>query len=126
MGVSRFRATVSVVLAAALAMALLIGCGSSSPASASPPPAAAMTVVIRDIAFNPPTVTIHAGQTVAWKFDDGSIVHNVTGSDWRSADMNSGYFTHTFATPGTFPYNCTIHSGMTGTVVVLPATAATT
>ncbi len=79
-------------------------------------------VVLKNIAFNPPqTVTIKAGQTVAWKFDDGSIVHNVTGSGWASNDMDSGYYTHTFTAPGTYDYQCTIHSGMTGVVIVTAA-----
>lgn len=38
-----------------------------------------------------------------------------------------GTFAHTFATAGTFPYHCTRHSGMTGSVTVqagAPATAS--
>lgn len=106
-----------------LAMTILAACGGSTSSTASQPaaPEGAVTVTLRNIAFNPVTVTIKAGQTVVWHFDDGSIVHNVTGTGWRSPDQDSGYYTHTFTTPGRYPYSCTIHSGMDGTVVVTPA-----
>lgn len=104
-----------------LAFVIFAACSSSTPTVAAPPPPNAALVVLKNIAFNPPTVTIKAGQTVAWKFDDGSIVHNVTGNGWASSDMNRGYYTHTFATPGTYNYQCTIHSGMTGVVIVTAA-----
>jgi plastocyanin len=34
--------------------------------------------------------------------------------------MTSGTYSHTFTTPGTYHYQCTIHSGMTGVVIVTP------
>jgi plastocyanin len=106
---------------AAILLAILVlvsACGGGTPAAAPPPPNAAVTVDLHNIAFNPRTVTIKAGQTVAWHFDDGSIVHNVTGNGWASSDLDTGYYTHTFTTPGTYNYQCTIHSGMDGTVIV--------
>lgn len=105
-----------------VALAALAACGASSPAAKSeaPPANVARTVDVRNIAFNPKSVTIHPGQTVAWKFDDGTIPHNVVGTDWRSPDRTSGYYTHTFAAPGTYAYRCTIHSNMDGQVVVTP------
>jgi plastocyanin len=63
-------------------------------------------------------ITIQSGQTVTWTFDDGSIPHNVTGDGWRSSDMTSGTFTHRFGSSGTYHYICTIHSGMSGEVIV--------
>ena len=75
------------------------GCGGSTAGKATAvPPSAGAVVDIKNIAFNPPTVTIKAGQTVVWKFDDGSIAHNVTGEGFRSADRSSGTFSHTFST----------------------------
>jgi plastocyanin len=112
-------ALVGAAVALAAAPAVLTGCGGSSPAApVAPPPPAAAIVDIRNVAFNPRSVTVHAGATVAWKFDDGSVAHNVVGSDWRSPDRTSGYFTHIFAVPGTYAYRCTIHSNMDGQVVV--------
>ena len=75
-------------------------------------------VEVKNIAFNPAKVTIKAGGTVAWKFDDGNIAHNVTGEGFRSADVSSGVFTHTFGKAGDYKYDCTIHSGMNGEVIV--------
>jgi plastocyanin len=113
--------SVKTALGAVLASALLAACGGSTGSGTSGPPPAGTTatVDIRNIAFNPKSLTIHPGQTVAWKFDDGSIAHNVTGTGWSSPDRTSGYYSHTFATPGTYSYRCTIHSNMDGQVVVV-------
>lgn len=112
------KALRALVLVAGLVV--LAACGSSSPAAAPAPPNSAL-VIIKDIAFNPHTVTIKVGQTVAWKFDDGTIAHNVSFTNFASNDQTSGYYTHTFNTAGTFQYRCTIHSDMDGTVVVTPS-----
>ena len=114
-GVVRFLA----VLALATIMA---ACGNSAHSTAPTTVAGNVgaTVELKNIAFNPPTATIKAGQSVLWKFDDGSIAHNVSGDGFRSSDMSSGTYSHTFRTPGTYHYQCTIHSGMTGQVVVTP------
>jgi plastocyanin len=124
-GIGRPRATARPALLVplvVLVVLVLTTCGGSSPSANAgpPPPGTAVTVDIRNVAFNPQSVSVHAGQTVAWKFDDGSIAHNVTGFDWSSPDRTSGYYTHTFATPGTYAFRCTIHSNMVGQVVVTP------
>ena len=103
--------------------AILVACGSSSHSNASAggsPSNVGATVELKNIAFNPPSVTIKSGQSVLWKFDDGSIAHNVTGDGYRSSDMSSGTYNHTFTSSGTYHYQCTIHSGMTGQVIVSP------
>jgi plastocyanin len=100
------------------ALLILAACGKSTPAA--PAPANSALVDIKNIAFNPNKVTVKVGQTIAWKFDDGTIAHNVTFSSFASNDQTSGYYTHTFNTAGTFQYRCTIHSDMDGTVVVTP------
>jgi plastocyanin len=33
---------------------------------------------------------------------------------------NGGTYSHTFNTPGTYDYLCTLHSNMTGTITVNP------
>jgi plastocyanin len=108
-----------------MAAVLLAGCGGSTAGGSvgptTPLPAGvAATVDIRNVAFQPTSVAVHVGQSVAWRFDDGSIPHNVTGNGWSSPDRTSGFYTHTFTAPGTYAYRCTIHSGMTGVVVVTP------
>lgn len=107
-----------------LAASALAACGGSSKSGATAPtvPVANLgaTVRLKNIAFNPGSVTIRAGQAVAWAFNDGSIPHNVTGTGFASVTESSGTYIHTFDQAGTFKYVCTIHSGMDGTVVVTP------
>lgn len=81
------------------------------------------TVVVSGMVFQPSTVTIRVGQTVTWKFDDRGIAHNVAAAAgaperFASTIMTGGSYSHTFDRPGTYPYTCTLHSGMAGTVVV--------
>jgi plastocyanin len=89
-------------------------------------------VVMQNIAFNPPTITIHVGQTVVWRNDD-TVPHTTTSGScsgnvctpapgWDSGTLNPGQsFSHTFDTAGTFGYYCRIHgAAMQGTVVVMP------
>jgi plastocyanin len=113
------RLLVSVVAAGALG-ALAVSCGgsSSSHSSATIPANAGAVVETKNIAFDPQKATIKTGQIVAWKFDDGSIAHNVTGEGFRSPDFSSGVFTHKFGKAGDYKYDCTIHSGMNGEVIV--------
>jgi plastocyanin len=103
---------------------ILTACGSSGHSTQSTatslPSNLGATVQLKNIAFNPQTVTIKTGQAVLWTFDDGSVAHNVSGDGFRSRDMTSGTYSHAFTTPGTYHYQCTIHSGMTGVVIVTP------
>ena len=81
-----------------------------------PPSAAAVTV--QDNSFNPNSTRLATGGTVTWTWA-GSNPHNVTfTSGSNSTTQTGGTFMRTFATEGTFSYQCTIHSGMTGTVEV--------
>src|SRR4051795_2071750 len=78
--------------------------------------------------FTPASGTVHEGDTVTWHFDGNS--HTVTagggaGQSFDSGGKSTGTFSHTFDRAGTFPYLCVYHSGMKGTVVVLPPDAAT-
>jgi plastocyanin len=71
-------------------------------------------------AFVPSTVTINAGETVAWRWVTGthSIVSDASAFD-SSPVQSSGIFATKFPTAGTFPYHCGIHGQMmTGTIVV--------
>jgi plastocyanin len=77
-------------------------------------------VFIQGMAFTPATITVKAGTTITWTNKDG-YAHTVT-SDTQLFDSGSvksnGTFSYTFATAGTFPYHCTIHTSMTAKVVV--------
>ncbi len=79
-----------------------------------------------DLQTGSTTTTVRAGQTVQWVWVSG--FHSTTSGNccspdgrWDSGAMSGGAFSHTFATPGNFPYYCTVHGTMmTGMVVVMP------
>ncbi len=94
-------------------------CGDSCSAGYPDPPAGtAVTVDIHDNAFYPSSVTVHVGQTVAWKFDDGGRFHNVTSENFISPDRTRGYYGFPMSLPGFYAYRCTLHRNMTGQVIV--------
>ena len=82
------------------------------------PASDAVTVLAKGLAFKPAKVTVAAGGVVTWKFDDGTIPHNVVGDDFESKTLTKGTFDHTFDEAGTFKYTCTLHPTMKGTVTV--------
>ncbi len=78
------------------------------------------SVTIKDFAFTPATLTVPAGTTVTWTNDD-AVPHTATASDgsFDSGNLNPGQsYSFTFSTPGSYPYVCQYHAGMTGTIVV--------
>jgi plastocyanin len=77
-------------------------------------------VEVKNFAFSPASLTVPAGTTVTWKFDD-SAAHTVSASDksFESPALSGGKtYTHTFTKAGTYPYICSIHPFMKATVVV--------
>jgi outer membrane protein OmpA-like peptidoglycan-associated protein len=91
------------------------------PAADAAAPAAAgsgSTVTIENFAFAPASITVPVGTTVVWTNQDGSN-HFVKFVDAASERMKKGAtYSRTFTAPGTYPYECSIHPSMTGTVVV--------
>jgi plastocyanin len=80
-------------------------------------------VHIKDFAFKPPTVTIHAGETVLFVNDDGDA-HTVSATDksFDSGGLDTNErWRHTFAKAGTYSYFCELHPYMKGTIVVTAA-----
>src|SRR5271156_1071056 len=79
-------------------------------------------VKIDNFSFAPATITVAVGTTVTWTNRD-DIPHTVVSSDdskaLKSKVMDTDErFSFTFPKPGTFPYFCSVHPKMTGTVVV--------
>jgi plastocyanin len=69
--------------------------------------------------FTPSNRTVAAGTTVTFRWASGAVTHNVTFNDGpASANQSSGTFQRLFANAGSFPFQCTIHNGMTGTITV--------
>jgi plastocyanin len=88
--------------------------------------AASTGVTIKNFKFTPGTSSVHVGDTITWtnqdiaphtatakdgSFDTGTINKNKSGS-------------HTFTKAGTFPYICSIHPNMKGTVTVLASSSS--
>jgi plastocyanin len=78
-------------------------------------------VTMKDIKFNPGSVTVKPGGKVTWTNDD-SVGHDVTSDTFNSGGpggIDAGStFSHVFKKAGTYKYVCTVHPGMEGTVKV--------
>jgi plastocyanin len=77
-------------------------------------------VVMKNLAFDPATVTIKAGQSVIWTNLD-SMNHTVVADngEFKSGNLaQKDTFTFKFDKAGSYPFHCGIHPSMTGTVVV--------
>lgn len=71
-------------------------------------------------AYVPGDLNVTVGTTVTWRNTD-SVSHTSTSdaTGWNSGVVApGGQFSFAFQTAGTFPYRCTIHPGMVGTIVV--------
>jgi plastocyanin len=111
-----------------IAVALIFSFAISSCKKDSTSPAAPATngtksgneVSIENMAFSPSSLTVTSGTTVKWTNNDG-VTHTVTSdkNTFDSGNLNSSKtFSFTFATAGTYKYHCSIHTTMTGTIVV--------
>jgi plastocyanin len=113
------------ILLGFLFMGLFTSCGKSGGYGSgynnnTPPPASANSVSISNMTFSPSSLTVTVGTTVTWTNNDG-MDHTVTSATgiFDSGNLAAGgKFTHNFGTVGSFPYKCTIHAGMAGTIVV--------
>jgi plastocyanin len=81
---------------------------------------------IEDFAYVPPTLTVGTGQSVAIANQDAAN-HTVTSGTRSEQDGTfdidvpaDGTAQLTIAATGTYPYICTIHPGMKGTIEVTP------
>jgi len=127
-------------LAALFAVAVLSACGGGGGGSAAAPtdpygstgstnngtpstpstPAANEVQATGNNTFNPASLTVAKGTTVTFTFQAEHNVNfdNVTGAPSNIGNTSSGSVQRVFATAGTFGFNCTLHSGMRGQVVV--------
>lgn len=92
-----------------------------APSTTTAPAAAATKVSITNFAFDPAALTVKSGSTVTWTNND-VVAHTVTFTDVANSPiLNRGNkFSRTFSQAGTYPYICSIHPFMHGTVVVTP------
>lgn len=90
----------------------------AGPTTTRPPASAALA--IRNFSFQPATLRVAPG-TVVTVTNDDATTHTWTadGAAWDSGPIApASSYRHTFTTPGTFTYHCSIHTYMTGTVQV--------
>jgi FtsP/CotA-like multicopper oxidase with cupredoxin domain len=106
-----------------LATAAPVAAGAPAPVPATQAvPGAAATINMVDNRFQPATVTVPVGASVAW-VNNGVNIHTVSSYDGsvESGSIQPGEaFTYTFSKPGTYQYLCRQHllNGMTGTILV--------
>jgi plastocyanin len=110
-------------------LVLASGCGNSSPSPTTPTPtsgpAADVTITVVGMngsnSFSPNPVTVRVGQTVSWKNSD-SLTHTATadGGAFNTGSISPGGTSApiTMTTAGSYPYRCTPHPTMVGTLVV--------
>lgn len=119
---------IGVVLIVMLTVALVgvTGCAarqSPSPSSEGPareakPSAGGVAVSIQNHSFSPRNVTVRVGDTVTWTNKDNTT-HTVTGTGFVSGQLAPGQtYSHKFDAAGTYQYLCSIHTTMSGIVVV--------
>jgi plastocyanin len=77
--------------------------------------------------FDPDPITILEGDSVTWTNNSILLPHTATADDpsWDTGQLDPGMSgTITFLTAGVFPYHCTFHGDMVGTVEVVAAPSA--
>lgn len=97
--------------------------------TACAPKAGPNDVFVKDLRFNPKKLTVSAGTTVTWtNFDQ--TAHTITSDSNDTTDAPKAQkftskplspgdtYKHTFDTPGTYKYHCSIHPYLTGEVIV--------
>ena len=91
-----------------------------TPPPPTPTPAPNQVNITTSMTYSPAVITIASGQTVTWVNQD-SMSHTVTSDTgiWDSGEIPpGGSYSRTFSSSGSFPYHCSFHPGMTGSVSV--------
>ena len=114
---TRSRPLLPLLLVLAFTLAACQSGSAASPAD-SQPVKGVTTVEAKDLKFLPPAIEVAPGTEVTWRFDDGSVPHDVKGDGFASEIQSRGTFSHRFTQAGEFRYRCTLHAGMKGRVVV--------
>ena len=80
-----------------------------------------VSISISGFKYEPQSITVKKGTKVIWTNLDSSS-HTVTGDTLAGPTSSllpeGGTYSYTFNTPGTYPYHCSPHPSMTGTITV--------
>jgi plastocyanin len=85
------------------------------------------TVEVADFSFTPNALNINSGDTVRWIWVSGTHTTTSTSvpsgaSTWNNSMTSSNtQFQMKFTVSGNYNYHCSIHTMMTGTITVAPA-----
>jgi plastocyanin len=119
--------TCSACIALVIIACMGAGCSSSEAprAPVAPPvsPGGGNAIAIKNFAFEPSTLTVKTGTVVTWINQDGAP-HTVVSDSGSPAAFSSDQFPNgasysfTFTRSGTYPYHCSIHPSMKGTIIV--------
>ena len=125
----RKTSVASTIFVLATALGLIAATERTSHAGAGRPSsenraATVVTVEIRELKFQPATVTVHEGETVEWKNDD-IVPHTATADGngekpiFDSGNIQTGAaWRHVAPQKGTYSYSCTLHPNMHGKLIV--------
>jgi plastocyanin len=123
------------VLAAIVAATVLAGCAAAGPTTVASPSAAIAVMVTSapgdTLAFEPDETTVRAAGPIRMTFRNGSsLPHNMVFTAGLTAATRTIVRPGTSdqlllipPAPGVYPFVCTIHDGMAGTLIVKPAAA---
>lgn len=119
--------TLAVVIAV---LVIAVSAGLMACSSGGTSPKGSVTVTIKDLQFRPSVVRVPKGGTVRWLNKD-TTAHTSTSANfdpeatttapgsWNSPVLNPGSsWSKKFEKTGKFPYGCSIHPYIKGTVVV--------
>jgi plastocyanin len=113
-------------------MALVVGCIAMGAAVTASPPGSVEVMITtasgETTAFEPAVTAVHAGGPIAITFRNGSSwAHNLVFTSGSTAATRTivqpGTSDRLFlppSPPGSYPFVCTIHDGMAGTLVLQP------
>lgn len=103
-----------------IVVALLSAGSGAVKANAQQAPAKNVEIKIDNFSFAPGTFTVAVGTTVT-RINHDDIPHTAVSTDgvFKSKVMDTDEkFSYTFTKAGTYPYFCSVHPKMTGTIVV--------
>jgi plastocyanin len=119
---------------AALALAALAALALGAPTSTAHPGHGPVTIAVEGYKYSPADITVGVGDSVIWYFS--GVVdrnHSVTSDPGQADSFDSdpgvaspptkrrfSYYARSFPAQGKFTYYCKNHSGMRGTIKVLP------
>mgnify|MGYP000103043802 CR=1 FL=1 len=123
----RKRLLVPVLLVIAVTAAACGG-GSDEPSTNSATnsatsPGDGVVIGVKGLKFEPEDVKVKVGETVRWSWDE-NLAHNVEPKDaadkfgTEKKNLQKADISHVFEEPGTYEFECTLHTGMEGTVEV--------